>query len=561
MRLSRLPDARAVLWLGLAAFGVVLLIAGTWAYLSRQKTRDPGTSGVHAKSAPLTAYRGTEADPSFSPDGTQIAFSWDGESRDNSDIYLKLVGPGRSVRITTDPRPDICPAWSRDGRWIAFLRQLADNEFSLVVIPALGGRERALLNLTTSYILGVSKPAWSKDSKWLVISTTNPGQSQQALARVSLESAQISWITHPDPASGLHDVMPALSPNGEHLAFSRVAGGFVTTAFLLPVSGGLVPAGEPRAIAEGEISALTPEWLNDEELIVATGGVQSSLWRINAEGKSPAQAVVVPGTDVVQPAVNPATHRLAYVSKTIDTNLWRLHLASATQVSGQPVQFAASTKSDVNPQVSPDGKRIAFSSNRSGKYEIWIWDPDSPDAYQLTTLGAGTTGSPRWAPNGHKIAFDSNLGGRSNIYVVNSEGGTPRKLTQSPGANIVPCWSKDATTIFFGSNRSGTFQIWKMNVDGSHPVMITKNGGFAPLLSPNGDVIYYARNSALSGDVWAVPVQGGEERKVVDGVYRYSFAPAPEGLYFVSAARIPEEVRRALSRVRPGNNHRRPDAQ
>jgi Tol biopolymer transport system component len=98
--------------------------------------------------------------------------------------------------------------------------------------------------------------------------------------------------------------------------------------------------------------------------------------------------------------------------------------------------------------------------------------------------------------------------------------------------------SKDATTIFFGSNRSGTFQIWKMNVDGSHPVMITKSGGFAPLLSPNGDVIYYARSSALSGDVWAVPVQGGEERKVVDGVYRYSFAPAPEGLYFVSAARF-----------------------
>jgi eukaryotic-like serine/threonine-protein kinase len=525
-------------WLWVAALALAVALAGTWLYLSREGTSGPGTSGIHAKSTPLTAYRGSEADPSFSPDGNQVAFSWDGESRDNSDIYLKLVGPGRPVRITTDPRPDICPSWSRDGRWVAFLRQLADNEFSLIVIPALGGRERALLNLNTSYILGASKPAWSKDSKWLVISATSPGQNQQALARVSLESAQISWITQPDTSSGLHEVMPALSPNGHQLAFSRVGGGFVTAAFVLSVSDGLVPSGAPRALDQGEIPALTPEWLNDDELIVATGGVQSTLWKISASGKAPVQPLVVAGTDVVQPGINPTTHRLAYVSKTLDTNIWTLRLASTTQASADPVRIVASTKSDVNPQVSPDGKRVAFSSNRSGRYEIWIRDSDAPDAYQLTTLGAGTSGSPRWSPSGREIAFDSNLGGRSNIYAVNSEGGTPRKLTESAGANIVPCWSKDAAFIFFGSNRSGTFQIWKMNADGSNPVMITKGGGFAPLLSANGEFIFYAKSPALASDIWRVPVQGGEERKVTDGVYRYSFALAPEGLYFVSAPRF-----------------------
>jgi Tol biopolymer transport system component len=250
------------------------------------------------------------------------------------------------------------------------------------------------------------------------------------------------------------------------------------------------------------------------------------------------EALVVTGTDVVQPAINPATHRLAYVSKTQDTNIWMLRLGSKIQTSGDPTRIVASTKSDVNPQISPDGKRVVFSSNRSGRYEIWVRDQDAPDAYQLTTLGAGTSGSPRWSPSGREIAFDSNLGGRSNIYVVNSEGGTPRKLTESAGANIVPCWSKDASTIFFGSNRSGTFQIWKMNADGSNPVMITKGGGFAALLSTTGEFIYYAKSPALAGDIWQVPVQGGEERKVTDGVYRYSFAPAPDGLYFVSAPRF-----------------------
>jgi Tol biopolymer transport system component len=118
---------------------------------------------------------------------------------------------------------------------------------------------------------------------------------------------------------------------------------------------------------------------------------------------------------------------------------------------------------------------------------------------------------------------------------VNSEGGEPRKLTDGEAANIVPCWSRDGTLIFFGSNRSGLFQIWSMNTDGGNPLMVTKNGGFAPLLSQNDDFIYYAKSPALASDVWRVPIDGGEETKIVDGVYRYSFAPTREGLYYVSA--------------------------
>jgi Tol biopolymer transport system component len=536
---AELPPRRVPTpWMWIMGIVLFAALAGVFLYRTQRNAGTGGAASVLPRAVPLTAFRGNEATPSFSPDGNQIAFSWDGEARDNSDIYVKLVGPGRPVRITTDPRPDICPSWSRDGRSIAFLRQLSDNDASLIVIPALGGRERTLVDLKTSQILGVSKPAWSKDSKWLVISTAMPGQTQQALARVSLENAQLSWIMQPDTASGLNDVMPALAPNGRLLAFSRVGGGFVTSAFVLPVSSSLTADGEPKALNQGKIAALDPEWLNDDELIVATGGVHSALWRISSSGKMPEQPLVVPGSDVVQPAVQPSANRLAYVSKTQDTNIWTLDLASKTHTAGDPRRIIASTQSDVNPQVSPDGKRIAFSSNRSGNYEIWVWASDAPDAYQLTNMGGGTTGSPRWSPSGREIAFDSNVGGRSNIYVVNSDGGTPRRLTQGAGANIVPCWSKDGESIFFGSSRSGTLQIWKMSSDGSNPVMITQHGGFAPLLSPTNEFIYYAKSTALASDIWRVKVSGGEEGKITDGVYRYSFNLTPQGLYFVSAPKF-----------------------
>ena len=65
----------------------------------------------------------------------------------------------------------------------------------------------------------------------------------------------------------------------------------------------------------------------------------------------------------------------------------------------------------MNPQYSQDGKRIAYSSNRTGVYEIWVADADGQNASQLTSLGAGVSAAPHWSPDGQKIAFDSNAAG------------------------------------------------------------------------------------------------------------------------------------------------------
>ena len=70
---------------------------------------------------PLTAFPGIQAQPSLSPDGSQVAFTWNGPNEDNFDIYVKLVGPGEPVRLTTNPLRDYCPAWSPDGRRIVFV--------------------------------------------------------------------------------------------------------------------------------------------------------------------------------------------------------------------------------------------------------------------------------------------------------------------------------------------------------------------------------------------------------------------------------------------------------
>src|SRR5262249_7744437 len=148
---------------------------------------------------PLTSYPGFETSPSFSPDGNQVAFSWNGERQDNFDIYLKLIGSQNSVRLTTNRADDVSPAFSPDGRSIGFVR-VSKGHASFIVIPAIGGPERIVGDLpdTDPNFLSFD---WLPDGKWVV---TN------GLALLSVETGEARSLTSP-PTKSLIDCFPAIS--------------------------------------------------------------------------------------------------------------------------------------------------------------------------------------------------------------------------------------------------------------------------------------------------------------------------------------------------------------
>src|SRR6516162_4730168 len=161
---------------------------------------------------PLTAYPGFESHPTISPDGSQVAFSWDGEKQDNADIYVKLIGTGGPpLRLTTDPAPDLSPKWSPDGRFIAFLRILSPVKTAVLLIPALGGPERKITEIHTSNLPGRDL-TWSPDNSSLVISDKDNPQEPFALFRLSLEAGERLRLTSP-PAHIGGDNCPAFSPD------------------------------------------------------------------------------------------------------------------------------------------------------------------------------------------------------------------------------------------------------------------------------------------------------------------------------------------------------------
>ena len=190
---------RRVIWVTALVVLVAAAAAG-WMVLTRNKAPQ-----LPMSAAPLTTYPGSELQPSFSPDGNQVAFSWNGEKQDNYDIYIKLIGAGTPLRLTSDPAPDYCPAWSPDGKWIAFLRTLDEEKAAVMLIGALGGGERKLAEIyrppaTFALPLGLF---WSVDGNSLAIADKGSPDEPFGLFLLSIESGEKRRLTSPPRVAGM----------------------------------------------------------------------------------------------------------------------------------------------------------------------------------------------------------------------------------------------------------------------------------------------------------------------------------------------------------------------
>jgi serine/threonine protein kinase len=167
---------------------------------------------------PLTSYPGREAEPTLSPDGSQVAFTWNGRGQDNQDIYVKAIGSERPVRLTSHPALDGSPAWSPDGSRIAFLRDKPGGGSEVRVIPPTGGPERRLAEIAASAEYGLS---WSPDGRRLAtVDRVSPG-APMGIVLLDTETGATEQLTSLASSAGRGDVWPVFSPDGRTVAFRR----------------------------------------------------------------------------------------------------------------------------------------------------------------------------------------------------------------------------------------------------------------------------------------------------------------------------------------------------
>jgi len=366
--------------------------------------------------------------------------------------------------------------------------------------------------------------AWTPDSKWLVFPFVEPGKSGGGLFLLSVETLEKRRLTDGKDAS------PAFSPDGRSLVFTRWSAGRSDT-YLLRLGVNYEPQGSPqRAVETGEPFIWSATWTSDGSEIVSSRGFWSSgsIWRMKASASAKPRRLPVSSEDVGPLAVSRQGNRLAYVLPRWKTSIWRVDLRGPSQTPAVPSQLIPSTRKEFCPAYSPDGKRIAFMSDRSGHFEIWVCNSGGSNAVQLTSLGGNARG-PRWSTDGRSIVLEAGVQGNHDIYVMNANGGAPRRLNTGQSGGKWPCWSRDSQSIYFASSD----EVWKMSATGGQTVQITRNGGDVPQESPDGKFLYYQKGYPESCSVWRMPVGGGEESKVLDSVHCAGrWALGGQGIYF-----------------------------
>ncbi len=451
------------IWVSIALFVLGLTVIAGWLHYSAPAKY----SGPPPRVVPFTSSAGDKNFPAMSPDGNEVAFSWQGEKSTDPDIYniyVQLVGAGTPLRITSSRASDLSPAWSPDGRFIAFEREDGQSH-AYFMVPALGGPERKLASAyPQAFGRGIS---WSPDGKYLAVADRgSPNDSRTSIVFISVESGERRYSGIESPAPYI--VGPAFSPDGKYLAFVSGSGFLSNDLYVAPVSGG-----KSRRLTSLHADISGPAWMSNGRELVFSSNHQGlkTLWRVALTGGAP-EPLSIAADDARQVTISARGNRLAFLRYKVDTNIWE---APAFAAVHRPLKLIASTREDASPAFSPDGQHIAFASNRSGRFEIYVCGGDGSDPVQLTSMSAPDTGTPAWSPDGKRIAFDSRLEGHSDIFVINTEGGSPHRLTTEPYDNELPSWSRDGQWIYFTSERSGGNQILKVQAGGGAAVQVTKS--------------------------------------------------------------------------------------
>ncbi|HRH42886.1 MAG TPA: winged helix-turn-helix domain-containing protein [Pyrinomonadaceae bacterium] len=504
----------------------VLLIASisvfTFLYLRNSTTK----TIILSKSIPFSGLSGRENMPSFSPDGKQITFVWDGD-QGNFDIYTKLIGTGEPLRLTRAPENDFFPVFSPDGKSIAFIRNYL-NKSEVFLIPALGGVERKICELNSIS----SSLAFSPDGKTLSVIDSDADKQQFGIFLVDIETGNKKRLT--TPPEFVSDYETSFSPDGKKLAFLRVFNKQIIELFVIPIAGG-----EPLQLTQDKSVITGLAWGKEGKSIIFASrrtGNQLNLWQIPAIGGEPVR-IVTGEKNVTNPAVSADGKNIAFVEELRDTNLWQIDFS---QSATKEHKLIVSSQAEHSPIFSPDDKKIAFASDRTGNYEIWLSDADGKNQQQLTQTGK-SAGSPRFSPNGKMIAFDVQDGERSDIFTISVDGGKANKIVSLETRAILPSWSADGQFIYFTSNKSGSYQLWKISIGGGEAVQLTKQGAFESFAAPDGKFIYYTKARGEMG-IWKITTEGNDETAVSGledaGFWRF-WAVTNEGIYYVAYAANP----------------------
>jgi Tol biopolymer transport system component len=436
--------------------------------------------------------------PAISADGKYVAYASDRAGQGDLDIWVQALPNGEPVRLTKDEANEDYPSFSPDGTKIAF-RSERDGG-GIYVVPVLGGSPRLLVK-------GGTRPIYSPVGKYLLFSPFTSRDVRDILI-MPAEGGE-PWKLE-TPAGGRFD-LPRWSPDGNHILAvrERTPVSPPTTWFVLPVAGGSATISYRRDSGSGTPLA----WLPDDHILFsALSGDAFNLWlaklsRHDWRIHEPFQRLTF-GTGQITSASAANNGAVVFSSATAPTRLWSLPLPKDGEPSiGATLAFPATGSKDYLASLSADNK-MAYLSQKSGKWNVWIRDLQNGTETWLASVEGSNPYlvSTVIKPDGSSVAYStcSEDGDCATFTVAANGGAIPKNICTHCGQ--VRAWSSDGTTMasqewVVREGNARETKILRINpITGAKTVIAEEHGLqlFAPDLSPDGRWVVFQATPANS---------------------------------------------------------------
>ena len=446
---SSVPQFIRRSWFWPVAIFTVLILAAIplgW-YLTRATPVGPDWS--RAVRLQLTTAPGTEYFPTFTPDGKGFVYAAINNGR--WDLFEQRIGGKIATQLTRGtPSSESQAAFSPDGEYIAFR---SNRDPAGIYLMERTGENTRLL------IAGCSNPSWSPDGKEIVCST-----SSQSLPSIRNSRPSSLWIV--GVATGAKRVLcendamqPVWSPQGNRIAFWYMA----PSAGRSEVATISRDGGQIEVVAKDGATNWNPAWSPDGKFLyyVSDRGGSMGFWRVPIDeltGKvlGEHEAVVTPSAFSRHLNFSRDGRRLIYVQTEQESNVQGVKFDPVREKTvGEPFWITRGDQQLIRPDLSSDGTHFVTRMQRRTQDDIVVVQRDGTNVRDLTN-DRYFDRYPRWSPDGKRIAFTSDRTGQYEIWTIDANGTNLRQVSfDSPGNTSFPLWSSDGQRILFrraGSN-------------------------------------------------------------------------------------------------------------
>jgi eukaryotic-like serine/threonine-protein kinase len=421
-----------------------LLVVSILAYTASRilKTSKQPDAGI-VTFTQITTQDGPELFPSLSPDGRSVVYA--SPASGNWDIYFQRVGGQNAINLTKESTADDTqPALSPSGELIAFRSER--DRGGIFIMGATGESVRRVTDAGFN-------PSWSPDEKSLVFADEGITDTPQnrvgysGLCIVDLRTGEKRRIFRGDA------VQPHWSPDGQRIAYWMRNGKFRDIWTIRP------DGSDARPVTNDEPRDWSPTWSADGRYLYFTSerGGNDNLWRVRideATGKTlqPFEAVTTGGGSAQRMHANLSRtgNRIAYVEQMVTENLYKVSFDPLAGVTlGEATSLTKGLRLVTEPDVSPDGQWLAYSLGGT-QQDIIVSKTDGTAEVHLTN-DVSKDRVPRWSPDGQNIAFYSDRSGSWQLWVIRRDGSALRQITNASNNVVRAVWSPN------GKQMAGTY--------------------------------------------------------------------------------------------------------